>query len=489
MIKITSRLPLIATLLMALSLIVYFGIRAVKIGFTIDESSSFLNLMNASITDLFYNKQFWITANNHPVNSLFMQLGHKLFGAEEWALRWCGMTGGLIFLLYTMRLVCLWLPMSSWRFFAACGVFLLNPYMVEFFSLGRGYGLCLGFEMAGLFYFFRWIKKNESDVDLFKTSMSFSLGILSNFTLMDIVPPFIIIVLIIIYSKSSTQITIFDYFKRLLWMFIPLLLTLILIYKPLSWIRAGGEFHYGPISFWETWRVLIQRFVYNPKPDSLWTQVPVLFTGTLLFVMMAYFILKRYKNYGFSWNISLFAGALLTLFTMWVTVAQYLILDTHYLTDRTALLFYPLLSLVVVLTLISFEDRAKFSGRAWAFISFFLMFNFLIKANFKNFDEWRWEEFTRDAVYYANEKWNSGQKIKYEVGWQFNPTTRFYQKTRALNNIEPIEFNDNHDDALYLKSKSPDLIYVLNKLQTQMEDQYEVIKKFRDGVLMQKKSM
>ena len=137
----TKKMPLAATVLLAVSLLVYIVLRAAKVGFTHDESWTFIGFVKEPIFDLFFNAQNWRSANNHLLNSIFMQLGFQLFGPQEWALRVGSILGGLLFMIFAGRAVSLWISTSSWLFFTAFCCLALNPFVTEFFALCRGYGL------------------------------------------------------------------------------------------------------------------------------------------------------------------------------------------------------------------------------------------------------------------------------------------------------------------------------------------------------------
>jgi hypothetical protein len=58
----------------------------------------------------------------------------------------------------------------------------LNPYMLEFFSLARGYGLALGFMMCSIYFCLRYLESRErGPLNVFLASLFAGLSLLSSF--------------------------------------------------------------------------------------------------------------------------------------------------------------------------------------------------------------------------------------------------------------------------------------------------------------------
>ncbi len=493
--KIIHKLPLFATLLIAVALFVYIVLRAIKVGFTHDESSSFMNLIQESLQDLFFSERNWQAANNHIINTICMQIGYRWFGADEWALRWGSIAAGLGFLLYAFRAVRLWLPVTSWWFFGAFCILVLNHFLLDFFSLARGYGLSVAFEMAMLYYFFRWIKQ-QANIDLLKAACALGLGILSNFTLLDVMAAFFITVSIAFYVNNRNNFSIIQYLKFITLPALPVLVTLLLIFQPIRWINAKGEFEYGPQAFWETWRVLFDRWVYHPAIGYQWVKVVALVVATGLFLRLGYVIIKRFRGMKLSASLQpseshavpLFYATVLTILTMLMTMVQHYLLGANYLIGRTALLFYPLLSSVIVSYLIDWQKRS-FSNKirmVWLALIGFLLINFAAQSNFRFAQEWRYDENTKDAALLANQQGDDTHKINYGVGWLYYSTTLFYQQTLGLNNIT-IAYNSSHDDLPWITAQPFDLIYIDPTLQPKVANIYGVFKTYPQGVMMRRK--
>ncbi|MCA1671647.1 MAG: hypothetical protein LC799_05410, partial [Actinobacteria bacterium] len=145
MVRVTQlrgpRDPLMAAMWVAVSAIcVYVVVRASMVGLTHDESLSYGFVWGDS--------GFIDLSNNHWLNSWLMQVSGSLFGHSELALRLPNIAA------YVLYGVCCGLLLVEARHAAAriagFTVLFLNPFLLEFFSLARGYGLSLGFAAAAL---------------------------------------------------------------------------------------------------------------------------------------------------------------------------------------------------------------------------------------------------------------------------------------------------------------------------------------------------
>ena len=135
-------------LLVSLLLISFDLYKASHASFTCDESFTYLNYVHMSVLQIIsYHNPF---PNNHILNSLLMKLSESFFGSSELALRLPNILAHILFLVITYKLLSRYCPKNGIFFFILVNA---NPFMIDFFSLARGYGLALGLMSAGIYFY------------------------------------------------------------------------------------------------------------------------------------------------------------------------------------------------------------------------------------------------------------------------------------------------------------------------------------------------
>ena len=116
----------------------YVLLRGTLVPFVHDEATSFIAYAQPGTILPFAS--MW-DANNHYLNSLCGHLGYRLFGLHPLALRWASVLSYLLFAWCAWRLGAqIERPLIRWLLWAAL---LTCPFLLDFFSLFRGYGPAL----------------------------------------------------------------------------------------------------------------------------------------------------------------------------------------------------------------------------------------------------------------------------------------------------------------------------------------------------------
>jgi hypothetical protein len=141
--------------LIATALFSYAVLRAARLSFTFDEAATYISYLSSSLmTALDFTD-----ANNHVLYTLLARLFAAFGGSSELVLRLPSLLGFALYLLFSWAL----LSRFFGRFAALAGFLLinLNPFVLDFFSVGRGYGLALGFEMTALYFFLVFLDRER----------------------------------------------------------------------------------------------------------------------------------------------------------------------------------------------------------------------------------------------------------------------------------------------------------------------------------------
>jgi len=143
--KPRSAMPWVLALI-GLPLFAYAAVRAGTVSFSYDECYTFLEHVRK---DRFYQDRFdQMGGNHHLLNVWLMWASWKLFGDGEFALRLPSLAAYALYLFATGAIA-----LRSRSPLLAVGAFLglnLHPYLIDLFSLARGYALGNAFMMLSL---------------------------------------------------------------------------------------------------------------------------------------------------------------------------------------------------------------------------------------------------------------------------------------------------------------------------------------------------
>jgi len=152
----------------------YIAIRAIRLGATFDEIMTIEGPVKLSFLGMFL--KFSPLANNHLLNTFLIKV---LFSLGNESLVIARLPNVLSFILYSYFGYKIALKTLSPLLGLGCFLLLLsNPFLLDFFSLARGYGLSLSFLMGAL-YFCSEQLKSPSPSTLSKSLLFASLSVIS----------------------------------------------------------------------------------------------------------------------------------------------------------------------------------------------------------------------------------------------------------------------------------------------------------------------
>jgi hypothetical protein len=316
---ITNRLiPLFAALIFA-----YIAYRGYALAMTHDEAYSFL-LEHQSLF-----RQSAGTANNHVLNTFFMFLEDRILGTNPVFLRLHSIFAYLLFAFFSFKILktttenrtviaCLWLICN------------LNPFLLDFFSLARGYGMAIAFSVASVAMLLenRW-----------RTAFIFaSFAVLSNYTFLHFFNAALVFYGIKMYDISTSKNDFKAFLNEILkdfknWFFVPILY--IIVFFAVDFIKKHGDLEYGGRYGMgvDTFKTLLDGFLYFKK-----SPIPTFLIGNFIFGICLF--MQIYMVYYFYKTKKILPISLLFVLTMDSCLAVFYFFKTPLPIDRTALMFY-----------------------------------------------------------------------------------------------------------------------------------------------------
>lgn len=185
-------------------------LRAARVPLTYDEAASYVRYIDTTVQSVFDPTALSIfdfeVATNHFLNTLLTKVWTIVAGGSEFALRLPNLIAYAMFIVFSLRI----LQRYARPWIAVAGLLLLNlnPYVLDFFSLSRGYGLSLGLMMGAVFYLLRLIDElsaRRGDFPDASRALAFALAaVMSNFALLNVwLSIFLVVLVAFVVAKSD----------------------------------------------------------------------------------------------------------------------------------------------------------------------------------------------------------------------------------------------------------------------------------------------
>ncbi|KAF0132096.1 MAG: hypothetical protein FD155_620 [Bacteroidetes bacterium] len=367
----------------------------------------------------------------------------------------------LAFLVYA---IAVWLLLKPWKnnpflYFLGLGMLLLNPYLIDFFSIARGYGLALAFGLMAVYFFVK--AREPGQLKPFVRDLFFSML----FSLLAAYSNFIFINLNIALLALFLLEFVLHYRKEILRENLSLGIGLILIvglnlhhinkiHDILMVLQDNKELYFGGKQGFiiSTLRVLIHRSIYlGYYGEAFWERI---YHGLIIaFFGLTVILLLRKKQSGLN---RIFA---LLVVMIAAAVIQFHVFQILFPVDRTALIFIPLAGLTLFHVGVDLSDwfSSHLRKSEWfiglVLFAFFVLpmgYHFIRNMNTKYILEWKFDANTKEVVRMIQSESSSVEQKSIVSSWEFHPALDFYIQ-RISNNKKLIIDNtlSNNGDYIY----------------------------------------
>lgn len=479
---------------------VYIFYRAATLSLVHDEAYTFTNYAKyASIQDIVFYKN--PIANNHLLNSLLINFIIKLpYGEHEIFIR---LPNVLSFMVYSFSIFGILKTLFKDRFLQVLlfSLFILNPYLLDFFSLARGYGLGLGFMSLSIFLVLEAYRKNSGSLKIYLISLLVgALSLHSNLTFLNYYLGLVGITTIIFAIEAlplknlRIRVNIIKLVKNLIAIlgcsFIFFLPSLPAIIR----LRSNDGLYYGGQSFLNgTISSLIESSLYTESPNSTVVSLIkyfVLSTLIILPILVVSFIYAKKISINKAKTIFLISSFF--YIAALSTVGQHILLGNKYLIYRTAIFFIVLFYFIIASWIYFFSNFEKnktirlFVYFCVAALTIFSMINTANSVNLLYTRDWKYDADTQEMI---NDVINIKDKENLESitlipNWIFLPSISYYLDSRKISN----QFNVSHLEVTSLEGRSNYFLYLTPRYAKEnaatipdlsLLDSYKVIKEYK----------
>jgi hypothetical protein len=339
----------------------YVAMRAATLCITIDEAATFNDHVTGGWLDIILFRTDGLPDNNHVLYTLLCKVSVMLFGLSELTLRLPSLLGCLFFLLGLN--FCLRRIVSGWKIMPGLLAIGMNPYVIDYLGLARGYGLGLGFTMLGLAALLSSFAETTGKIRSLRAQASmllFGLAALSNLSfLLVLCAAMLLLGTFLVFSGISGRHApecsgscwpILPF--KILMPAVPFLAYLVLPIGIIRKLKLFGEG--GQEGFWAD---TVTGFVKGTAYSSpwLWKNIDSMVVWVMLaslFVPIALILLRHKDERKF---IVLSVLAAMTFIVSMESLAQHYLFHVAYLEGRRGIYLIPLF----LLTVLAFGDPPR----------------------------------------------------------------------------------------------------------------------------------
>lgn len=473
---------LILVVCFALSLLLGIIYKASHTSFTHDESYTYTHYVHQCFMDIISYKTPYL--NNHILNSLCVKYSEAFFGSSELALR---LGSVLAFILYSTYIILL--------FYKYCPKFILpfyllmtlNPYLLDFFTLARGYGLSIAFMTMSIYYVSAYLT-SQKNKHLILFNVGAFLSVMSNFSMLNYYASALIVYNIISfialkYSASNSE-TSYHFYKLNKINIISVVISGMVLYEPLRRISKMSLLDFGGKKGFleDTVSSVIYDVFYEAEIDSY---MMILKAFALVVSVSAFIIIIKHikqKDIKFLKNHGAFVFVNLVLWCIvCVTNIQHFVLNNDFNTHRFALFLFPLFILNFIF-LISYFYHCSYK-KVTLSISFMcailLSVNLYENHSLTSYKDWKWDKDTKLIMQQlvAEHQKNPHKQIRLGINWLLEPSTNFYRYTWQLNWLNPTNRKgvSKYDDYWCIFKNDKEYAAIANKPILYLNEQSEAV--------------
>lgn len=409
--------------------------KAATMSMTHDEASSFVNLHDKNVWGYLFKADVWSNANNHWLNTLLFQGFTAVFGNDELFVRLANVLSFGLYGYFFIKIASENLT-STLSVFFACIVAMANPYLLDFFSTARGYGLSLAFSVMSLYYFSNYMKDQKLKT-LLMGWISLILCILSLFSSVIFVPTMISGMLLYLLYKNGWQLKNKGAYLPILISAGFTLLTALLTFIPLKALSKNEEFKWGAMNLLDCFQSLVANTGYGKK-----YAINEFFTVGFMTCIAIIILIFLVQKMNLKENITSKAGIYLSTWTL-VTlviamVAAKLLIGSYYPVDRKTTMFIPFIALLLGYG-VELVINKGFYKKLVMLSTVVLGLHFVLSLRLHSVREWWYDEETRDFIEKIDQDSNGPTLVG--THWMFHPALSFYAITDYAVKISIAQYN------------------------------------------------
>jgi len=420
--------------------------RAATQSITHDEGVTYENFVDAPWNIVFNSYD----ANHHVLHTIVCKIFVGLLGVSPLTLRLASVLSGLLYLYLVLR-ICESLFGTGWYLLLSAALLSLNPYLLDFQSAARGYGMAAAFLFLGLWEMLEWLREPRP-ARLIRAGLALGLSIAANLVFAPPAAGLALMFLVAVWSqrrsfkptvtvtkkgtKKETPNPFPTLGQALLQFVLPMIgIAALIVLSPLS-NSSGQQFYVGAASL-RAGAESIVRNSLQPAPAWLIAVVASIVLPAVI-VAAAWIAWRTISRWAAATllerSILLSAGAMLIAFLG--VVAAHLLFDVPYPEGRTGIYWIPLLTFTG-LALAKLWERATL---VLALPMAACIVLYIAQFRVSYYADWPYDRDDRQlANLIRQHKPDAGRKVTVGGSWQLEPSINFYRVSDHLDWMNQVE--------------------------------------------------
>ncbi len=403
--------------------------RAMHMSMTHDESGTYLFWYDQSVLPFFYDTSVWTSANNHLLNTFLFQLSERLFGFSDFSIR---LPNVLSWILYSSS--CILLSRMAFKAIGAQIIFLsftlLNPYVFDFFSLCRGYGLSLALLSASLLAAGHYL----SHYSLARLALCYTLLLLSSAAILShaiLIPCFAITAVVLAIYRRGLSASVPTIMSTIGF----LALSSLMLYTPIKALSQNGELAYGNQNLYSSWSTLTQDTLMGKAylGESTFSIFAIAILISIAITIITLLIRFRRSSEDHSSGTQLFFMIVFSLLIISLLLAHTL-LGSEYPINRKSLFIIPIAAGLLASGAELIRDNALARGIGIV-VLLTCSLHMINTLQLDHTREWWYDSHTKTFVTDIRSD-SKNQPASIGTDWLFHPTLSYYIITNEWSELQ-----------------------------------------------------
>lgn len=451
----------------SLALFAYVAIRSSTVCFTIDEAFTFQRYIKNS--NFFPTQYDMHTANYHMLNTWLMIICSKLFGIAEWSLRLPNVLAYALYLFFTAKFAMR--GKQTWNIVAVFVLLNIHPYLLDFFSVARGYGLSFGFLAGSLWYVCEYFNRGKQLKHLALSMLFVGLAMWANFVLLTVFVAIALILFIAVVFANEISNR-----KKLAAIGIGVVLSAVFIgvaFPVVSQLQDANAFFWTASGLWhQTVCMLAAKLAYPVTGDIY--HAPYAADAGMISVMSLTALLigfSLYRNWKSSNRTELLVLLAILSIVMIEVVVQHLLFQAPYPSGRTALFLFVIVIWILASALRDTMLPKRLVQITCTVIVVLQIFLASITFNFTRTSEWAYCADVRNALHavvveQTEKDVNSYGGIVLGHDGEFGNIINYYLQLQGIRNVSLLQCSEYEDPRADFYIVSPYVRHEISSTDT-----------------------